>query len=428
MKRGLLCGLSWLLAMLMVSVPVSAAEEPVTISCWLGVFNQMPLAQDEWYITGALERFEAANPDIKVDFSPTPSGLDAYQMFKAAAAAQSGPDVVGLWPGQYIFSLKEALLPLNDYISEGEYNSFTKATWDVLTQDGTIYGYPITGNTSSFFFYNKRVMDSLGLDLEADPPKTRQAFDQLLQTIKDSGITPIASDEGAWPALFTSIGVNWWHQRHGYDRMYQNVAGETRFQDDEDFLDTLHYYQSLYTNGYVNQDTLSSVSCIEDFMSGRAAMTPDGSWSVKKFRETLGDDLRVLIPPTIDEGAEHPDTMISSLGDCVVVAGYTQQADACMKLLQFLNSKEEALRIHAVIPNTPARSDLTPADLGWEGDPVMEKIFHYGVEKESILWLDSTLNKDVYSELVQYLPMVITGKMTPEELAARLDDVVMEIS
>ncbi len=92
-------------------------------------------------------------------------------------------------------------------------------------KDGNVLGLPFWENSVSGCYYNKTILDSLGLK----PATTQAEFDMLCQTLADIGYTPIC-----WPA----DGCTW---------MYQ-FAMDPIFADDPALLEKLNKNEIAYAH------------------------------------------------------------------------------------------------------------------------------------------------------------------------------------
>lgn len=409
------------------AIAATKQAEEIKLTLWTNVHvmsDSKNKTEDEWYINKAIKRFEENNPGVTIEVSVPPDSQQVHQMFKAAAMAKNGPDICNLWSGMAIFSMKDAIYPITDLVPEEDLKNITG--WDFVTYEDEILGYPAAGLDAGFFFYNKKIISDLGMDFEKNPPKTTEEFYNAMQKIKDAGIIPIASDEGKWPTIFTSVGEVWLEQREeGYGSLQSSAEGKTKFEDNIYFLDAFKYYSSLYTKGFINQDAASSTDALNKFVQGEAALYPEGSWGLSEKRELLGENLGVLAPPNISSDAVRKDRTVGGVGQSMVVANYCKHPETAVKLLSFLSSKEELLEYYKIEFFMPLRNDITTKEMGWDTDNEMTKIFQW--TRNPVAWMDAMISQDIYSEIVQYAPVVLTGKMTPEEMGRKLDEKVEQL-
>lgn len=159
--------------------------------------------------------------------------------------------------------------------------------------DGKIYAMPAS-ESSSFFgamYYNKAVMAQCGI---TDPaPKTYQEFLDLLQTIKDAGVTPIHMvDKDSWcTQIWTTIG--WGVAADARkDSIYDELnSGTLKFADVPEFVTILQQLQDLHTQGYTNEDHMSQTydTAKVALGEGKAAMVLHGEGLVTEVKNLYPD-------------------------------------------------------------------------------------------------------------------------------------------
>src|SRR5512142_874289 len=147
---------------------------PVKLTIWINGRDsfigpsEQKLAQDQWYITQAFKRFEAANPGVTVDLTVSPDALQAHQTFRTAGLAGNAPDIANLWAGTFIFALKDVTQDIRSYIPKDDLDNING--WDTVTLDfkpgNPVIGYPLPNNQVCFFLYNKKIIKAAGLDFD----------------------------------------------------------------------------------------------------------------------------------------------------------------------------------------------------------------------------------------------------------------------
>ena len=402
----------------------AAPAEKIKLSFWAGDIvgpDEQKLSQDQWYIAKAIKRFEQANPDITVEFTVEPDSLQAHQTFKAAAMAKNGPDAAEFWSGMYLFALKDALTVLDGKVPKEDLDNITgwNAVRENFKPDGAILGYPNTGPSVCCFYYNKKLVKAAGLDFDSNPPRTADDFLAALEKIKATGVIPIVSDEGNSPSMIYYVTNYWWCSVTGVDGIQAHNRGETKFADDKGLLQALKFYRTLYEKGYINKDTLSSKDSQNRFLQGKAAMIPDGSWAIDTYQKVLGDDVGAIIPPNMPN-ATIKDKTIGGSGGCFSVANYTKYVDQAVKFLSFLDSKPELIEYMKTSSCLPLRKDIAPEEVGWDKDALHKQFYNWSLN--TIYWVGNSTNSAAMSQLIKFAPIVLVGKMKPEELLAKMDE------
>lgn len=411
-----------------------ASADPIKLTVWISGRDsyigpdEQKKAQEEWYISKAFKRFEAANPGITVELTVPPDQAEAHQTFKAAGLAKNAPDIANLWTGQNIFALKDVIKPIDKLVPKEDLDNLLG--WETVRldfkPDGTLLGYPTSDVQLCFFLYNKKIIKDAGLDFEANPPKTIQEFDAAMEAIKAKGITPIVTDE-SFPWFYCYLGVYWWLQMSGRDMILSDSNAKTKFADDKGYLDSLAYYNSLYTKGYVNKNALTSADSWNQFLQGKAALLPNVTSVISDAINAMGEEnVGVIKPPDYSASASITNTTIGGPGQCLVVSANSEHPEAAVKLMSFLNSKAEILEFEKVQAKIPTRKDISLEELGWKAGSLPAKLFDWS--KTYQYWVDNSIRPGVVDEFYKMTPMVLVGKMTPQGLAEHLDKKAADVA
>ncbi len=383
--------------------------------------QQMP--QDQWYISQAFRRFEQANPGVSIELVAPPDQGGAHQNFKTAGLAGNAPDVANLWTGQPIYALKDVILPIDNLVPKEDLQNIWgwESVRDQFKPDGTLLGYPASQNQICFMMYNKSVVRNAGLDFEAAPPKTTQDFDASLAKVKATGVTPIVVDEAAQgvPWFMAWIGDYWWAQQTGNATILEETFGRKKFSEDKGWLSTLAYYRSLYTNGFFRQDLTTANDSFSQFLQGQGAIWPAVPSFLGDAEKALGEDVGVLMPPEMDPKAKLTGSTIGGPGQSLVVAKNTKVPELAVKLMSFLNSKAEVLAQEKVHPFPVVRTDISLNELGWAPGSNIAKLHQYTSKYN--YWVDNLLTPPVAEVFYQQTGLVAVGKLSPQELAAQMD-------
>ncbi len=389
--------------------------------------NEQQLPQDKWYISQAIKRFEDANPGVKIELVTQADAYAAHQMFATAAMAGNAPDIGNFWSGTFTFAIKDAITPINDMIPAEDKQNISG--WNTVTVDlkegNPILGYPTPDNQMCVILYNKKIIQEVGLDYEADPPRTMERFYADMEKIKNAGYLPMAADEGGvdgYAYYFFQGPAYWWVQQNGIEPILAEDRGEAKFADDKALLAALQAYQDIYTKGYMNQDVATSTDSWNKFLQGKVGMIVRVNSFIKDAQDALGEEnVGVIIPPDISDTAKIKGGTIGGPGQDLVVSINSKYPETAVKFMSFLNSKAEVLELNKFQTKVPVRTDVTAEDMGLKPGSVGAKLLDYA--KNYIYWVDNSLSGNVVNEFNKQLPLVLTGKMTPEDLAAQLDKV-----
>lgn len=132
--------------------------------------------------------FEKAYPQYTVNDIAVAYATQGTKL-RAAIAANTGPNVVNLYPGVFAATYRSGLVPLDSYLTATD-----KKTWGLLSTaevpGGGILSVPWT-EYGYFFYYNKSLFEKAGLNPN-DPPTTWAEFVHDCAILKAHGIVPLA--------------------------------------------------------------------------------------------------------------------------------------------------------------------------------------------------------------------------------------------
>jgi len=139
------------------------AQDTITLKFWDNQQTESGLSQ---YQQEAVKRFEAENPNIKVEVTTVP--YPEYQQ-RLLTAVQGGnaPDVSTLdqiWIAA--FAKAGAIMPLDKEAGEAGVtpDKFFKGAWESANYDGKLWGIPFNVDVWSFSFTNNALLKEAGVD------------------------------------------------------------------------------------------------------------------------------------------------------------------------------------------------------------------------------------------------------------------------
>ena len=224
----------------------------------------------------------------------SPLNHEAFKtMIPTSLERGNPPELFSYWAGEKVRQLvaNNRLLPIDDLWDD---QLLARKFSPALVESAISYGdhkylLPITQHIV-VFFYNKRILDQLGLA----PPTDWQGFTELCAQLKELAITPIAlGARERWPAQF------WFDylllRTAGPDYRRQLMQGKRQYLDPE-VITAFRIWADLLTEGYFNSDAnlLDWSEATALVRRGDAAMTLMGTWAT----QTLEDGEDSLKPDT----------------------------------------------------------------------------------------------------------------------------------
>lgn len=147
----------------------------------------------------AVKKTEADVPGLKIEFDPVEDNANRFTKLPAEMTAGNPPEIFDLFGGvgdAQKYAAAGRLLDLTPILEKlGIKDSFIDLS--SFTYDGKVYGLPI-GSSQEGFFYNQELFDKYGLK----EPKTWEELENIMATLKQNKITPIAmASKAAWIPL-----------------------------------------------------------------------------------------------------------------------------------------------------------------------------------------------------------------------------------
>ena len=382
------------------------AQTTITIESWRS--DDLAIWKDK-----ILPKFMAANPDIKVEFTPTPP-TEYNAALNSKLQAGTAGDLITCRPFDASLKLHQDghLAGLNSVKALSNFSDVAKSAWQ--TDDGkTTFCVPMASVIHGFI-YNKDLFAKAGVT----PPKTDAEFFEVLRKLKSKKITPLAmGTKDQWEAAtmgFQNIGPNFWAGEKGRKGL---IAGTEKFTAPgyvKTFV-TLAQWAPFLPRGFSAQSYSDSQN---QFLLGRAAIYPAGSWEIAQFSKEAKFGLGAF-PPTVT--AKGDNCYISDHTDIGIgMNAASKNKAAAMKFLEWVGSKEFAeiyaneaagffsLSNHKFALNNPLAQEF----VSWRNTCKSTIRNSYQILSRG----EPNLENEIWATSVG----VIEGKMTPKDAAARL--------
>ncbi|MGR3837852.1 MAG: ABC transporter substrate-binding protein [Cognatishimia sp.] len=393
----------------LVATSAQAQDVTLTIESWRN--DDLTLWQDK-----IIPAFEAANPGIKVIFSPSaPTEYNAVLNSKLDAG--SAGDIITCRPFDASLALFEAghLADLDDMDAMSNFSDVAKSAWQ--TDDGSASFCVPMASVIHGFIYNADAFEELGISV----PTTEAEFFAALETIKEDGsYIPMAmgtSDQ--WEAAtmgYNNIGPNYWKGEEGRRAL---IAGDQKLTDEAWVAPyaTLARWGAYLGDGYEAQTYPDSQNL---FTLGRAAIYPAGSWEISGFNAQADFEMGAFKPPVQNAGdtcyiSDHTDIGIG-------MNAATANPEAARTFLAWVGSPEFASIFGNALPgffplsNTPVALDdpLAKEFVSWRGECESTIRSTYQILSRGT----PNLENDTWGASVA----AIKGTASPEDLGAQLQE------
>jgi raffinose/stachyose/melibiose transport system substrate-binding protein len=198
-----------------------------------------------------IKAFEAANPNIHVEYETRPGGADGDNIVKTRLATGEMSDVFFYNSGSLFQALnpEQNLVDLtNEPWQENVLDSF-KPT--VTAPDGTIRGAPNGTAMGGGILYNKPIYQELGLSV----PKTWDEFMANNEKIKAAGKVPVIQSFGAtWTSQLFVLGDFFNVQAAVPNFAADYTANKAKFATTPAALKGFEHQEEVFKAGYLNDD------------------------------------------------------------------------------------------------------------------------------------------------------------------------------
>ncbi|AUR04790.1 ABC transporter substrate-binding protein [Phaeobacter inhibens] len=348
----------------------AAAAEDVTLTIESWRNDDLALWQDK-----IIPAFEAANPGIKLKFTPSaPAEYNAVLNSKLDAG--SAGDLITCRPFDASLGLydKGQLADLSDLDAMGSFSNVAKSAWQ--TDDGSATFCVPIASVIHGFIYNKDAFAELGVNV----PETEDEFFAALEKIKEDGnYVPLAmGTNDQWEAAtmgYNNIGPNYWKGEEGRLAL---IAGEQKLTDDQWVApyETLSKWGAYMGDGYEAQTYPDSQNI---FTLGRAAIYPAGSWEISGFNTQADFAMGAFKPPVKAAGdtcyiSDHTDIAVG-------LNAASPNAEAAKTFLNWVGSAEFA----SIYANAlPGFFSLSNHEVAME-DPLAQEFVSWRGECESTI-------------------------------------------
>lgn len=384
-----------------------AEDVTLTIESWRN--DDLAIWQDK-----IIPAFEAANPGIKVQFTPSaPAEYNAVLNSKLDAG--SAGDLITCRPFDASLALydKGQLADLTNLAAMANFSDVAKSAWQ--TDDGSATFCVPMASVIHGFIYNKEAFAELGLEA----PATEAEFFAVLDKIKEDGnYIPMAmGSNDQWEAAtmgYNNIGPNYWNGEEGRLAL---IKGEQKLTDEQWVAPyrQLAKWKDYLGDGFEAQTYPDSQNL---FTLGRAAIYPAGSWEISGFNTQADFEMGAFAPPVPNAGdkcyiSDHTDIGIG-------MNAKTKNADAAKTFLEWVGSSEFASLYANALPGF---FSLNSAEIKME-DPLAQEFVSWRGKCDSTIrstyQILSRGTPNLENETWNASANVIKGTETPEAAGERL--------
>lgn len=370
--------------------PVQKTEEDKTASeeetVTLELFWQKSNTE---VIQEIIDKFEAENPNIKIELTATSSDT-GKQIFQTRMATNEPMDLVQHWPSQAEFRAmcKEGrMADLSDY----EWNdNIIDTYYDLSCVDGKLYSVPLSIN-AGVVAYNKDIFEKYKVEV----PESWDELIEVCEKLQGEGVTPFIFSNGdkencsqKFHIMTAAVADDTWNPYEFYVGMYEG-SGD-RITDNEYSKKAAARLYEL-SSKYAQADTLGTNYDLSMQMmaNGEAAMMLTGTWAQSDIIKNNPDfNLGMFAMPT-DDGVH---MLITGIDPCIAAMSGTGKEEYAAKFLEFISRTENA-QIYTDHDKSPSPIKGVETD-----NPTVELVLGYIEEGKAIPWWRDYISTGVVSD------------------------------
>jgi alpha-1,4-digalacturonate transport system substrate-binding protein len=405
-------------ALAALAAPLSASAQGVNLRylCYADA-NECEVARD------LLDRFEKANPDIKVTVDKVGFNVIREQL-ETRLQANEGPDMARV---VNLGGLNKYYLDLTPHINAKywEENFSTTLPWmRVGKEDKGIYGF-MTQLTVTGPFVNKTMFDQAGVKM----PPAGATWDDWAKAIAEvqkklklySGMVMDRSGH-----RFAGVAIS-------YGAKYFDANGVPSAVVDAGFKTLTERMVQWHKDGLMPQDMWPGAAGAkwknggDMFINGDTAMHIAGSWMIQKFQTDIGDKFEWIVPP---QPCGPAGCSAMPGGAAMVAFKSTKNPKEVAKVMEFMVSEPILKEYYERTVQIPAHKGLATKGLtyGKEVGPATQAALkQFTADFAKISPVAHQLqgyqrNVAVFNASVNYVSQAITGTLTTDQAYAKIQE------
>jgi raffinose/stachyose/melibiose transport system substrate-binding protein len=368
-------------------------------------------------ILSRVEAFKKEHPEIKIKMESISS--DQYRTkLKTQAAGRQLPDLIQTWPGAELQPLVEGglLMPIDDIIDHWKGKIIPDDNLVDYEIDGKQYAIPGNKVFTSVIYYDKDMLAKAGYD---HFPESYEDLKDLIESLKDSGVNPIAlGNKAKWP--LQSVYISTIADRvTGSNFLEKVLNGEKKFTD-PDFIKALSVIKDFKEIEAFNSDanSIDDNQASDYFLQGKSAMILNGTWALSGLIKSApeGKNIGIAKFPSIEGGKGEPANISGVTGWGIALNSELsdEKKEAATTFFKFLYNEETYKDLMSI-------GTLIPADI--EVSDKTEPLFKETVELTNggiAPVYDAVLPSEITDILNNGLQAISIGESTPKKVAKEM--------
>ena len=354
--------------------------------------------------------FSKTHPGVKFDLVAQPSG-DYFAALQAALISGNGPDIVNLWPAQYLTRFESRLVNLDPYISTSLLQKVSGESY--FAANGSLasgtYAVPFE-NQFYTGFYNKSLFAKAHI---AAVPRTWSQLTADCGKLKSIGAIPVVYGAQSGSGEFNPV-YEWSYLLAGvYPLSAWNglLNGHVSYSSSA-IVSQLSHWHAMASAGCINSNALTNKVAANEFTGGKAAMIFKGSWDAGSFYQSMGSKVGVILPPY---STSPMSGIVEETGEGYGVPVSATHKTMAIKFLKFILSTQGQKII--------AQSGQTPVLPGYKAtNPLQQSLLQMANSPGYHIYpmFDNLMQAPVESVAARLLDQVLVGQVSPRQAASEI--------
>jgi N-acetylglucosamine transport system substrate-binding protein len=379
------------------------------------------------FYEAAAKEFTSKHPGLNIKVEGTPR---VWETLRPRLLGGTPPDLMFPGWGMDHFALADEgqLMPLDDALgtpgADGTIwrDTFIPAMLDLGKHNGKQYVLPYY-YAAMGWWYNPKVFKANGWEV----PKTYEELLALGEKIKAKGIAPITF-QGKYPDYMTrGMLIPWAIRSGGKEAMNAADNLEPGAWKSAAFLEAATKIDELNKRGFFQKGavSLSHTESQMEFLQGRAAMIPCGTWLKSEMQKSMTPEMEVMFfqTPMAAEGKGDASAIMFKIEPWMVPAK-AKNPQAAIELFKFMTSLENAKKFvtekGTFMAIKGSEAAITSPELKAAAEAMNASKLPYAplyIEKYPAL----------HEEIGNALTSMLTGKLTPTQFCDRVEAKAQQI-
>lgn len=376
-----------------------------------------------------LESFKESHPNIEVEVVLHTTFDEYVTSVQTEFACGEGPDVFQYGDPTSLTQFKSQIEPLNDYCvaewGESWADNFVESAIEDNTIDGVVYGMPQPTNPAGTMWYNKTLLDSLGLEVPTNYEELKAVSDAL----REAGKQPLLiGAKDSWIVIDTFQTIL---NDFAGDKQYQAYNKEISFTD-PDIVAAFEMWKKLFDDGIFQDSAFAMTEYMDTYNQfnddGVAGLWSNGGWNLDMYTNAeiadsvAANEWGVTYFPDLNGDGEQPGLLLTSGGYCM--SKTSKQKEAAWELVKCMGCGDGAVFEceRSMAPSGYLKMDEPTYDIPQNGIDNLATITEMMVEKP--LSFRGIVDANVSEKMYEVLTMLAYDEITPEDAAAEVDAVI----